>query len=252
MASFNLGSKVICFQPTRGQVGNSSIVYNIAKLFSAKGKSVLLVDCNLNDPQLWYYCGLDSNNMKINLVSAVRSGSINSAKAFYATNDKYIKLLSNSPGLPYTNYEMMDVSMVQNLLSMLRSNFDIVLIDCTPELLHEFTFASLLVASSLVFTIGNNPDDILVLAKMMKFFEVEEINAHIIGAIQNNVSYRFFSPEPFQALGLPYLGGIPYSARVNQLICGSTPKCIVEAGAFGEKTAKLVIQRLHQLFDALN
>ncbi|MBW8072473.1 MAG: AAA family ATPase [Ferrovum sp.] len=129
-------AKILAVTNQKGGVGKTTTVVNLAASLTALGQKVLLIDL---DPQgnATTGSGLDKNSLK-NTVYQVLTQERSIDSAIYRSPTAGYDVLPANRALAGAEIELVDVEFrefrLKNSLENVRSNYDVVLIDCPPAL----------------------------------------------------------------------------------------------------------------------
>lgn len=176
--------------------GKSTVAVNLAVSFVRRGKKVLLIDCDLRKPS----CALILNQHKqtVSLIDVLQNkAALSDATTYQKSSGLY--LLTSIKGLR-TATNLIGSAQMKQILSELRSDFDLILVDTPPmsaapdaEVLSEFCDASLLV-------VRQNEADAKELNNVISI--LEKSKSRLLGCVLNNmIGSTSFSPAFHERYG---------------------------------------------------
>lgn len=136
-SSFSHEIKVISVVSANPAEGKSTVAANLAVVMAGQYKNVLLVDCDLRKPVIHKTFHASNRNGLTNLLMEQSFSQINISKYYQQilhpniTNNLYV--ITSGPSVPNPS-EMLSSKKFVNLIEILRSSFDIVILDGPPVL----------------------------------------------------------------------------------------------------------------------
>lgn len=127
----------ICVINLKGGVGKSVTTINLADCFARRGRRVLVIDLDKQANTTKYYNMLDYTASD---VGDVLTGKVEAAKALRSTGEQDIMLLPANMSLLNANREIMLDTLhpqqcrLRDALDSIDGVFDVVLMDCPPDL----------------------------------------------------------------------------------------------------------------------
>lgn len=160
--------------------GKTTTISNLAVTYAQEGKRVLLIDANLRKPSLHRVFSL-SNHQGL---SAVLAGSTPIQEVIQETMMNNLYLLP-SGSIPTNPSELLDTSMMREVLEQMKLEYDVILMD-TPSVL---TVSDSLIISALcdgvimVAAAGKVSRDHLKKAKE----QLDHVDARMLGTVVNHI-----------------------------------------------------------------
>lgn len=162
--------------------GKSVTLANLAVVAAQLGQRVVLVDCDLRQPQQHELFGLRNDNGLTTLVA----GKEAAASALQAVADvPGLHVLSNNP-LPTSPSQVLAARRLDEIMAELAAQADLVLLDAPPAaaVADASVLATKVDGVILVLNAGQTKRDNARRAKEA----LEKVNAHIVGVVLNNVA----------------------------------------------------------------
>ena len=167
--------------------GKTMTAFNTAASYVATGKKVLLIGADLRNPQLHTLIGLDRKSNTKGLSTLVANASTVVTKEHIFTLDLFnnqLDLLLSGP-IPPNPAELLNSDAFSNLLEVLKSAYDYIIIDSAPLVLVSDTLPLLQYADLVLYTTRAHYTD----KKLMPFIKglVDDKKANTIGVVLNGV-----------------------------------------------------------------
>jgi tyrosine-protein kinase Etk/Wzc len=180
-SSLRRDSKVIMITSSFPGEGKTTIAANLALTFAQAGNRVLLIDCDLRRPSLNTIFG----HSRTPGLTEVLAGDISPAGALHTTDIANIGLLSAGT-IPPNPAELLCSDSMRDLLTALRTSYDMVIIDAPPVI--PVTDAPLLTAlTDLVVVVVESGRIPLKAAQRMKEL-LQSVQAPVAGFVLNDRS----------------------------------------------------------------
>ncbi|HSN77749.1 MAG TPA: CpsD/CapB family tyrosine-protein kinase [Anaerolineae bacterium] len=162
--------------------GKSLTLANLAVVAAQMGQRVVLVDCDLRQPQQHELFNLRNDNGLTTLVAGKGAASA----ALQAVNDAPgLQVLTSGP-LPVSPSQVLAARRLDEIMVELAEQADLVLIDAPPAvgMADASVLATKVDGVLLVLNAGQTKRDYARRAKEA----LEKVNAHILGVVLNNVA----------------------------------------------------------------
>lgn len=147
----------ICVTSAKGGVGKTTTVLNLAGVYEALEKKVLIIDFDLYSGGIAASLNIKTNKSVYNLVDDVNNNRYTEFKNYVASYDNFIDVLA-SPKDP-RQASKIDPKYIELILDKAVFNYDIVLID-TNHILNDFNILTMDLVDKLLFLITNDPIDL--------------------------------------------------------------------------------------------
>tara|TARA_Y200000002_G_scaffold223358_1_gene184488 strand:- start:1122 stop:3485 length:2364 start_codon:yes stop_codon:yes gene_type:complete len=178
-------SNVILITSSIKGEGKTLNALNLSLSFSSVGKKVLLIGCDLRNPQLHKYVGLDKNipGLVDFLVDNKTRWKENIIKPF---DNQSLNILLSGP-LPPNPLNLINNGNIDILLNDAKKTYDHIIIDSAPTLLVADTQSLIKKSDILIFLTRCNVTDYNVLAHIKKVSEEPDTN---VGVILNGIGQQ--------------------------------------------------------------
>lgn len=198
----------------KGGVGKTSVVCALGYALSSLGKKVLLIDGNLSAPNLGMHLDLFDPDKTLH---SILQRKMNPIEAVYNLEDFDV--------LPASVFETAKVEplLLKQRINHLKRNYDVVLIDSSPNLGQE-TLAVMLASDELIVV---TTPDLPTLGTTMKAIKLaKQRGTPISGLILNKVYDKKFEvplKDIEETLELPVLAVIPHDVSVLRALSEFEP-----------------------------
>ncbi|MCD4780883.1 MAG: polysaccharide biosynthesis tyrosine autokinase [Candidatus Omnitrophica bacterium] len=210
----NKNIKCVLFTSSDKQEGKSTMVTNLALSIAQLGKKIILVGGNMRRPTVYKIFGLNREpglsdvlmgNTKwknvVNTSTDILTGGLNVDQLLHMPGIDNLSVLTC--GRPVDNVsELLNSKDLDLLLKELRSEFDIIIMDCSPVMAvpDAITLSDKVDGMVLIYKVGHTPKDVLKMAKN----NLTHANANILGVVLNDIKteaqvgysayyYRYYS-----------------------------------------------------------
>lgn len=179
--------KAILFTSSREKEGKSFIVNNIAVAFAQANKKVLIVDTNLRTPkgrsQIFENQTGEGLSDFIKEITENKLENLEKAKK-YIKETKIPNLhILESGTIPPNPSELLSSTNMRNLLELLKSMYDLVLLDGTPSMMVSDSIALSTMVDSTILIAENKVSKINELKKTKR--QIQDVGGKIMGVILN-------------------------------------------------------------------
>lgn len=160
--------------------GKSTVLSNLAITMAESGKKVILVDCDFRKPSIHKKMGITNSVGLTNILVQ----DVKKEECIVTTTVNNLSILTSGP-IPPNPAELIGTQKMKNFIEILKSEYDIVLIDAPPVL--AVTDAQILatIADGVIFvaSYGEAQKDALVDAKEL----IDKVGGKILGIVFNKV-----------------------------------------------------------------
>lgn len=162
--------------------GKSLTLANLAVVAAQMGQRVVLMDCDLRQPQQHELFGLSNDG---GLTSVVAGKQTVTAALQVASETPGLQILTSGP-LPVSPSQVLATRRLDEIMAELAGQADLVLVDAPPAaaVADASVLATKVDGVILVLNAGQTKRDNARRAKEA----LEKVNAHIIGVVLNNVA----------------------------------------------------------------
>ena len=179
--------KAILFTSAREKEGKSFIVNNIAVAFAQANKKVLIVDTTLRTPkgrsQIFENQTGEGLSDFIKEITENKLENLEKAKK-YIKETKIPNLhILESGTIPPNPSELLSSTNMRNLLELLKSMYDLVLLDGTPSMIVSDSIALSTMVDSTILIAENKVSKINELKKTKR--QIQDVGGKIMGVILN-------------------------------------------------------------------
>ncbi|MGV8983538.1 CpsD/CapB family tyrosine-protein kinase [Clostridium sp.] len=160
--------------------GKSTVLSNLAITMAESGKKVILVDCDFRKPSIHKKMGITNSVGLTNILVQ----DVKKEECIVKTDVNNLFILTSGP-IPPNPAELLGTQKMKNFIEILKSEYDLVLIDAPPVL--AVTDAQILatIADGVIFvaSYGEAQKDALVDAKEL----IDKVGGKILGIVFNKV-----------------------------------------------------------------
>lgn len=160
--------KTICVFSSKGGVGKTTTVLNLAGIYSTLNKKILIIDFDL-------YCGgialalnIEPKKSIFDLSFDLENKKYRDINDYVENYNEYIDFIA-APKDP-RNANRVNSSLISLILSRATYLYDIVLID-TNQVLNEFNLSTLDLVDNILFIVTNEPFDVKNMKSVISIFK---------------------------------------------------------------------------------
>ncbi len=206
--------RIIGIIAIKGGVGKTSCAANLGAAFASFNKKVLVVDANFSAPNLAFHFGFVNAKKTIH---DVLTNKADMGEALY----QYTENLHILPGSLMT--DKVNPFKLREKLSKVKNQYDIILVDSSPNLNDEM-LATMVAADDLL--VVTSPDYPTLSCTMHAVKVAKERKTPIKGLLLNmvrNKSFELSIEDIEEATGVPVIGCIPNDVKVPESIAYTSP-----------------------------
>ncbi len=177
--------------------GKTTVAANIACALAQKGKSVLLVDCDMRKPAILKTLGLKETD-EFGLIPIIKGEST------YAESIKYIKSVGifvlSSGGCTMKSTEMLDIEKVKTVFDQAREEFDYIIIDTPPARVVTDAMIIAPLVDALIFAVRSDYAKINHINDTIEELSASDIDVAgiILTMAGNDVTSRYYSRKSYR------------------------------------------------------
>ena len=183
-SSLDTPLRAILITSTDPGEGKSTTLANLAVTMAQAGNRVLAVDCDLRRPNLHRLFGLDNAAGLTTMILQAQGGVAGEVSPIRATSVPGLSVLTSGP-LPPNPSELLSSRRLSELLTQLRGEADILLLDAPPimAVADAAILASRVDGVLLVVQAGKTKRDLARRAQAA----LQKANANLLGVVLTNV-----------------------------------------------------------------
>lgn len=199
-------SQVLTFFSAKGGSGKTTMAVNTAIALAAKGKKVAVVDLDLQFGDVPTFMDLEPRETIAELMQEY-SLTIDTIRSYMVMHSSGVHVLCAPKSPEYA--EMISQERIQNLLSMMRSYYDFVIVD-TASVLNDITFTAIEVSNKVFFLTGQDLSSLKnsrLAMNLLESLKQKEKVAVIVNGAEESASIKAEDVE--QVLHAPVYMKIP-------------------------------------------
>ena len=166
-------AKTICVTSTKGGVGKSTILLNLAYTFRELGKKVLVIDLDLYSSAISLSLNLDCKKTIFNIVNDMLNNRFSNIDDYVNTYIDGIDVISG-PKDPRQALKI-EPKYIDLLLYNEEVKYDVILID-TTHILNEINLTIMDRCYNILFIVTNDPVDLKNTKSVLSIFKDNEVN----------------------------------------------------------------------------
>lgn len=167
--------KTICVFSSKGGVGKTTTVLNLAGLYKTLNKKVLIIDFDLYSGGIAFALNKEPHKSVFDLSFDLENKKYKDFSDYTENYSEYIDFLA-APKDP-RNANRVNSSLVSLIISNATYLYDIILID-THSVLNELNLLTLDIVDKILFVVTNDPFDIKNMKTLISIFKELEISKY--------------------------------------------------------------------------
>lgn len=175
------GNKIVCISSAKGGVGKTTLVLNMAGIYSLMKLKTLIIDYDLTNGGIAVSLDKPIANTIFNLADDLKNIRYNDFKNYVTNYNENIDFISCPKDPRQAN--KIDPSTVSVVLKEAKNYYDVVLVDMS-HILNETNVSIMDESDKILFIITNDPIDLKNTKSIMEIFNESNVNKHVI--ILNN------------------------------------------------------------------
>lgn len=168
-------SKTICVFSSKGGVGKTTTVLNLAGIYSTLNKKVLIIDFDLFGGGIALALNKEPEKSIFDLSFDLENKKYKDLNDYTESYNEYIDFLA-APKDP-RNANRVNSSLISLILDRATYLYDIILID-TNQVLNEFNLSTLDIVDKILFIVTNDPFDVKNMKSFISIFKELGINKY--------------------------------------------------------------------------
>ncbi len=204
-------NRMIAVVSGKGGTGKTVCSLNLASAFHNMGKNVLLVDADVEDPNLGINLGIHSPEMSLNHVLEDKADPEEAVHV----HDTGLFVMPSSLSVNYTGTDF------QYFSDVMEKQDGYVIADCGPGINEKLISVLEAADSSIVVT---NPIRTSISGALRVIELIKEMDTDIEGIVVNNLTSKELHKEEIKGVtGCDILGSIPYDSLIDESITHKRP-----------------------------
>jgi septum site-determining protein MinD len=219
-------AQVLGIVSLKGGVGKTEVVVELGSAIASFGKKVLLIDGNLNAPNL---------GLRFNIVNPLKT--LHHLLARKAKLEEVIQKIGKNldliPASIIYDYEVNPIKL-KEVVQEIRRKYDYILIDSSPSL--DNTTLSVMIASDKIFIVST-PDHITLGTTIKAINKAKNRGTKIDGLILNKVHNKNFELKTHQieeVLETPIMALLKYNLNIQKAT--SKFKSVIQTNPYSSQT----------------
>lgn len=160
-------TKIITVTSCKGGTGKTTMLLNLAGIYSNNDKKILIMDFDLYSSAISVMLNLNPNNDLYTLMEDINSDRFDHISSYTTKYNKNIDVLAAPKDIRMSSY--IDSRFVGTILSKIREQYDIVLID-TNHFLNDVNLTLLENSDNILYVITNDAVDMKNMRQMINIY----------------------------------------------------------------------------------
>lgn len=238
-------NNLVAFMSSSSGAGASTLVANVARLIEKKGLSVAVVDLNIMFPSQHLYYKIPQELDRSDLCSLLL-GKTDLGESIYYSGNTAVILANNRGAMDYINLdEERYCETIDNALSNLSYQFDMVLVDCPLEITNAIVNTALFKADNIYMVMDDGVQSIVNLTKIRNALDTFGIGWGKVRFVMNKRTSNFYNESNLDTAGVKLIEIVPFDLGI--ITSGLRCELYVEKGIGISKTSKDVERALDSL-----
>jgi MinD superfamily P-loop ATPase len=242
-------NNLVAFMSSSSGAGASTLVANVARLIEKKGLSVAVVDLNIMFPSQHLYYKIPQELDRSDLCSLLL-GKTDLGESIYYSGNTAVILANNRGTMDYINLdEERYCETIDNALSNLSYQFDMVLVDCPLEITNAIVNTSLFKVDNIYMVMDDGVQSIVNLTKIRNALDTFGIGWGKVRFVMNKRTSNFYNESNLDTAGVKLIEIVPFDLGI--ITSGLRCELYVEKGIGVSKTSKDVERALDSLAEKI-
>lgn len=242
-------NNLVAFMSSSSGAGASTLVANVARLIEKKGLSVAVVDLNIMFPSQHLYYKIPQELDRSDLCSLLL-GKTDLGESIYYSGNTAVILANNRGTMDYINLdEERYCETIDNALSNLSYQFDMVLVDCPLEITNAIVNTALFKVDNIYMVMDDGVQSIVNLTKIRNALDTFGIGWGKVRFVMNKRTSNFYNESNLDTAGVKLIEIVPFDLGI--ITSGLRCELYVEKGIGVSKTSKDVERALDSLSEKI-
>ena len=242
-------NNLVAFMSSSSGAGASTLVANVARLIEKKGLSVAVADLNIMFPSQHLYYKIPQELDRSDLCSLLL-GKTDLGESIYYSGNTAVILANNRGTMDYINLdEERYCETIDNALSNLSYQFDMVLVDCPLEITNAIVNTALFKVDNIYMVMDDGVQSIVNLTKIRNALDTFGIGWGKVRFVMNKRTSNFYNESNLDTAGVKLIEIVPFDLGI--ITSGLRCELYVEKGIGVSKTSKDVERALDSLAEKI-